>query len=64
MSEEQIEILLTSKARKEKGFTAIGIPNICERLKLYYGENAKLRYESSEGGTTAIISMPARKGEE
>ncbi len=64
MSEEQIKILLTSKARKEKGFTAIGIPNICERLKLYYGENAKLRYESNEAGTTAIISMPARKGEE
>lgn len=64
MSEEQIEKLLTSKARKEKGFTAIGIPNICERLKLYYGERAKLRYESGKAGTTAIIFMPARKGEE
>lgn len=64
MSEEQIEKLLTSKARKEKGFTAIGIPNICERLKIYYGERAKLRYESGKAGTTAIIFMPARKGEE
>ncbi|MGN0484776.1 MAG: sensor histidine kinase [Lachnospiraceae bacterium] len=64
MSQEQIEKLLTSKVKKDRGFTAIGIPNIRERLNLYYGEKGVIAYESNEKGTTAIISMPVRKGEE
>lgn len=64
MSREQIEKLLTSKVKKDRGFTAIGIPNIRERLNLYYGEKGVITYESNENGTTAIIYMPVRKGEE
>lgn len=63
MSREQLQALLTSKAKKVKGFTAVGIPNIRDRLKLYYGERGGITYESSEKGTTAIIFMPADKGE-
>lgn len=61
MSEEQIRELLTAKAKKTKGLTAIGIPNVKERLKLYYKEKADLSYRSSAEGTTALIYMPAMK---
>lgn len=64
MSEEQIKSLLNSKVKKEKGFTAIGIPNIRDRLKLYYGEQGGITYDSSTEGTTAIIYLPAQRGEE
>lgn len=64
MSREQIEQLLTSKAKKDRGFTAVGIPNIRDRLKLYYGKQGGITYESDEKGTTAIIYLPAKKGEE
>ncbi|MDO5391853.1 MAG: sensor histidine kinase [Eubacteriales bacterium] len=64
MSQAQIEKLLTGKVKKDKGFTAVGIPNIRDRLKLYYGEQGGITYESSEKGTTAMIYLPAKKGEE
>lgn len=64
MSRAQIEKLLTAEAKKERGFTAVGIPNIRDRLKLYYGEQGGLMYESGENGTTAIIYLPAGKEEE
>ena len=64
MSRVQIEQLLTERTKKERGFTAVGIPNIRDRLKLYYGEDGGIRYESSEKGTTAIIYLPVKKGED
>lgn len=64
MSRDQIERLLNSKVKKERGFTAVGIPNICDRLKLYYGEQGGITYESSENGTTAIVFLPVRKDED
>lgn len=64
MSQSQIEKLLNSKVKKERGFTAVGIPNIRDRLKLYYGEQGGITYESSENGTTAIIYLPVRKDED
>lgn len=63
MTEEQIRKLLSEKSRKTTGFTAIGIPNIQERLHLYYGEDAGIYYESSEQETTAVIFLPAQKGD-
>ncbi|OLA23497.1 MAG: hypothetical protein BHW17_05815 [Dorea sp. 42_8] len=50
MSEEQIEELLKKKEKKTKGLTAVGIQNIQDRLKLYYGKQAKLSLESDEKG--------------
>lgn len=64
MSEEQIRELLTKKVKKTKGLTAVGIPNVRDRLKLYYGEQAELSYESTGEGTTAKIYLPEiRNGE-
>ncbi len=57
MSEEEITDLLNGKKRAK--FSGIGINNIKERLKLYYGDKGELRYESSPGeGTVAIIILP------
>lgn len=58
MTEEQIRELLRKKEKKTKGLTAVGIPNIRERLKLYYGEQAELSFKSSNEGTTVIIYLP------
>lgn len=58
MTQEQINALLNSKAPKTKGLTAVGIPNVRDRLKLYYGSRAGITYESGREGTTAIIHLP------
>ncbi|MDO4274698.1 MAG: sensor histidine kinase [Eubacteriales bacterium] len=58
MTEEQIEGLLNSKAKKTSGLSAIGIPNIRDRLRLYYGELGRIAYVSGHEGTTATVSLP------
>lgn len=62
MTPEQIHRLLHSEARKTRGLTAVGVPNVRDRLQLYYGDQAGLQYESSAAGTTAIIYLPAAEG--
>lgn len=64
MTKDQIEELLNNKEKKTKGLTAVGIPNIQERLKLYYGSQAKLSLKSSEEGTEAIIFLPVNRNED
>ncbi len=64
MTQEQITELLTSKAKKTKGLTAVGVANVRDRLKLYYKEKAQLFYKSSSEGTTASIYLPDIKDEE
>lgn len=59
MTPEQIDSLLHSETRKTRGLTAVGVPNVRDRLRLYYGDRAGLRYQSGETGTTAVIHMPA-----
>lgn len=61
MTAEQIDTLLSNKAKKTSGLSAIGIPNIKERLELYYEEKGGIQYESNEFGTTASIFLPANK---
>ncbi|MDO4615917.1 MAG: sensor histidine kinase [Lachnospiraceae bacterium] len=57
MTEEEIVDLLNGTKRTK--FSGIGINNIKERLKLYYGDKGELRYESSPGeGTEAVIILP------
>lgn len=58
MTREQIDRLLTSKATKTNGLSAIGVPNIRERLALYYEGEGGISYESGENGTTASIFLP------
>lgn len=59
MTKEQIKELLSSKAKKTNGLSAIGVPNVRERLELYYETEGGITYESSENGTTATIFLPA-----
>lgn len=64
MTEDQMMELLQKKGKKTKGLTAVGIPNIQERLELYYGEQARLILESSKEGTTAMIYLPVSRSED
>ncbi len=61
MTKEQIETLLCSKAKKANGLSAIGVPNVRERLELYYEAEGGIIYESGENGTTATIFLPANR---
>ena len=58
MTEEQMIDLLTSKGKKTRGLTAVGVSNVRDRIKLYYKEKADLSYKSSDKGTTAMIYLP------
>ena len=64
MTREQIDVLLTSKAKKTNGLSAIGIPNVKERLFLYYGLDGGISYESDGNGTTAVIFLPVCREED
>lgn len=59
MTPEQIESLLTQKARKTSGLSSIGVANVRDRLELYYGEKGGISYESSGHGTKACLFLPA-----
>ena len=59
MTREQIGLLMQGQKAGKGGFSGIGIPNIIERLRLYYGDAASLQYTSSEHGTKAVILLPA-----
>jgi len=58
MDEEKLKSLLLSTAVMESG-RGIGVRNVHERLKLYYGEKYGLTYHSVLGvGTTVYIRIP------
>ncbi|MEC0093891.1 cache domain-containing sensor histidine kinase [Paenibacillus macquariensis] len=58
MDEEKLKSLLLSTAVMESG-RGIGVRNVHERLKLYYGERYGLTYHSVLGvGTTVYIRIP------
>lgn len=59
MSREQMDQLLTNKAKKTNGLSGIGVANVRERLELYYGKKGGISYESGVNGTTAYLYMPA-----
>ena len=65
MTMEKAERLLSEAHDLKKG-VHIGIKNIDERIKLYYGQAYGIRIESSPGeGTKAMINVPViHKGEE
>jgi two-component system, sensor histidine kinase YesM len=60
MEEKDICEILRGKRNKEsKGFNNIGITNIKERLKLYFGDDYDLYIHSSLGeGTTVEFCIP------
>lgn len=60
MSGEQIvQILQTSPPRDSKAFSSIGIKNVNDRLRLFFGEGYGLSFESKLGEyTTVTITIP------
>lgn len=58
MTHEKVQELMNGTHRNK--FSGIGISNIKERLRLYYGDRGKLKYYSEQGqGTVAVMVIPA-----
>ena len=58
MSSEEVENILKSAARSESG-SGVGVKNVNERIKIYFGENYGLEFISRpDEGTTANIRLP------
>ncbi len=59
MTPEQIDQLLNAELQHINSSHGYGIKNVIERMRLYYGENYSLSYESVPGkGTTVILQVP------
>lgn len=57
MTAEELKLLMSGERRSK--FSGIGIRNVRERLNLYYGEKAALKFYSRENqGTNAVITLP------
>ena len=59
MTKEQMEELLQQKQKKSRGLSGIGVANVKERLRLYYGSAGRVVCESSEAGTKICLCLPA-----
>jgi len=60
MPPEQLQKLLFGNADSHRQFTGIGIANIRERLRLYYGTQADFQVYSQLGkGTKFVLRLPA-----
>ncbi len=60
MTEEEQQRLLDSKSDDHRQFTGIGVANIRERIKLYYGEKGHFRLVSAPGqGASIVLELPA-----
>lgn len=59
MTKKQIQSVLSGEMKKNSGINGIGIHNVQERIRLFYGNNYGIRYESEIGTyTRAIIELP------
>lgn len=57
-------MLLVSESNNKNGFNGMGIKNVNERIKLYFGEQYGLYYLSNiENGTEVIMRLPVIKDE-
>lgn len=65
MTEQQIDSILKEQVKDRKHFNGIGIPNVKERIQLFFGEEYGLAYESELGEyTRAVFTLPViRPGE-
>lgn len=58
MSEQTLEALLRGQAKSDKG-SGVGVKNVQERIRLYFGEGYGLQMESQlEAGTTVNVWIP------
>lgn len=61
MPPEQVKTLLTTGVRKRKRGSGIGLCNVDQRIKLYFGEAYGLEIESEpDVGTTVTIHLPKK----
>lgn len=59
MSQEEIDEMLSKKKKNKKSFNGVGVANVNERIKLCFGDEYGLRYESAIGKyTKCIFSLP------
>lgn len=64
MTKETVEKLMSGSLRSESG-SGVGVINVQERIKLYYGKAYGLHYESElEEGTTVTIRLPVDRPEQ
>ena len=66
MTEDKVSLVLAGKSNSGNGRgSGIGVKNVNERIKLYFGDDYGLKIESEpDVGTTIIIHLPAKKYEE
>ncbi len=65
MTKEQIRQIMQEKTEKQKHFNGIGIPNVMERIRLFFGEEYGLHYESEVGEFTRVIfTLPVIREED
>lgn len=66
MTEDKVAMVLAGKSNSGNGRgSGIGVKNVNERIKLYFGEDYGLKIDSEpDVGTTIIIHLPAKKYEE
>ena len=66
MTEDKVSLVLAGKSNSGNGRgSGIGVKNVNERIKLYFGEKYGLKIDSEpDVGTTVIIHLPAKKYEE
>lgn len=59
MDEQQLETILTKKINNNLTTGGVAIPNVHQRIQLYYGKDYGLKFESKLGeGTTVTIVIP------
>ena len=65
MTEEQCSQFLKQEGRDRQGLGGIGIKNVNDRIKIYFGEKYGISIESElDEGTCVTIRMPKVKGDE
>ena len=66
MTEDKVETILTGKSSSGNGRgSGIGVKNVNERIKLYFGEAYGITIDSEpDEGTTVIIHLPAKDEKE
>ena len=66
MTEDKVAMVLDGKSNSGNGRgSGIGVKNVNERIKLYFGQDYGLKIDSEpDVGTTIIIHLPAKKYEE
>lgn len=63
MEQAEADALLTQPKKKERGFNSIGIYNVVQRIRLYYGADFGVQIRSAPGeGTDVELTIPVLPG--